>query len=740
MEREEEGRASPPDSSSISVQSGVEIYNPSRWGRQGLGLESAILEYVHSSSGGGFCSVNVEEYHPATKIQLISSTPSSSTWSSVCIHQEKRRAAAKTAAAKEEAAKEAAPPEAAAAKDAAAKEAAAKATAKARADEYADIRERASKFAENYSKYRMQMVYDTGKWSRYYQLMHNSQGFDITWSPDRSYKATIQPFPFKDIDGKIKPNFLKMSQDSIQFYNNEHDKEKYIFDGKVQNVAYFRTPFYTLYYITFTAQVDHLSSPEPFLGRYFVNRRRSTYRPGDLKSRPLFCMRRDLFLSDWEQKKDELCTLGCCTPHRTFLEYILEEKEDKIPQEIKCATMSSSPEETEDFQLPVDADEGRQIPEGQQRGGAQLDQPCPASVSPPELVHIWGKTSRPGYLEQYFDLLSTGIAPDNDMILRSGSVSNLVELLSGDDSPGLQFEAAWVLGNIASGTSDDTKVAIDHGAVPIFVKLLGSPNDDVREQAIWALGNIAGDSPRYRDLVLSEGALVCAALPNVQLLVYFDDFIVLSHACWALLHLSDGSNDVIQSLIKAGVYPRLVELISHPSPYVRLPALRTVGNIARENNFQRQAAVIDDKLIEEIIHLLQTEDTSKKEVGQAILNIIFGGTRVRIPGLEGFTKPLCDLLDSPDPVMANVGLEGIGILCKPGGERTNLFVELIGKAKALAKIKALRIHDNKEISRKAFKIWGPIYCEAAKIWSTTTLMEDLLLDVENWGKNRKTKN
>eukprot|EP00919_Chromeraceae_sp_WS-2016_P059847 GHVR01142244.1.p1 GENE.GHVR01142244.1~~GHVR01142244.1.p1 ORF type:complete len:518 (+),score=120.84 GHVR01142244.1:29-1582(+) len=336
--------------------------------------------------------------------------------------------------------------------------------------------------------------------------------------------------------------------------------------------------------------------------------------------------------------------------------------------------------------------------------------------------------------QQFRKLLSIEQNPPIQEVTECGVVPRFVEFLSEFNRPEIQFEAAWALTNVASGSPEQTKVVIECGAVPIFVKLLQSPNSDVREQAVWALGNIAGDSTNCRDLVLQSGALapllqqlresekfsmlrnatwtlsnlcrgkpppnfewVSPALPALANLVFCGDVEVLADACWALSYLSDGQNEKIEAVIQSGVCKRLVDLLMHTSPLVQTPALRTVGNIVTGNDLQTQV-IIQCGAIPNLLSLLSSQKKSiRKEACWTISNITAGSREQIQEVLNGGIIPqLVTLLSTADFDIQKEAAWGISNATSGGNLQQVEYMVMCGCVAPLCGL--LRVKDTKIVS------------------------------------------
>ena len=265
-------------------------------------------------------------------------------------------------------------------------------------------------------------------------------------------------------------------------------------------------------------------------------------------------------------------------------------------------------------------------------------------------------------------LLSSEKNPPVQQCLDSGAVPLFVNFLQRFDSMELQFEAAWVLTNIAS--TEYTRVVVESGAVPHLVALLSSPNPDIREQSAWCLGNVAGDGADLRDYVMGQGALppllanitqpsslsllrncvwslsnFCRGKPQPQLdriqmaipvlselLKGKVDQEVLVDASWALSYISDGHDSRIQAVVDANTIPSLIEMLNSNIVPMIVPALRTLGNIASGNEGQTEA-VIAANVVPSLANLLSNSKKNIRKETCWMLSNIAAGTHKQMNSL-----------------------------------------------------------------------------------------------------------
>ncbi|KAF4797498.1 Importin subunit alpha-3 [Turdus rufiventris] len=339
-------------------------------------------------------------------------------------------------------------------------------------------------------------------------------------------------------------------------------------------------------------------------------------------------------------------------------------------------------------------------------------------------------------------LLSSDRNPPIDDLIKSGILPILVHCLERDDNPSLQFEAAWALTNIASGTSEQTQAVVQ-----------------------------SSDGPQCRDYVISLGVvkpLLSFISPSIPITFLRNVTWVMVNLCrhkdppppmetiqeilvdtvWALSYLTDAGNEQIQMVIDSGIVPHLVPLLSHQEVKVQTAALRAVGNIVTGTDEQTQVvlncealshfpallthpkekinkeavwflsnitagnqqqvqAVIDANLVPMIIHLLDKGDFgTQKEAAWAISNLTISGRKDQVAYLiqQNVIPPFCNLLTVKDAQVVQVVLDGLSNILKMAEEEAETIANLIEECGGLEKIEQLQNHENEDIYKLAYEI------------------------------------
>ncbi|XP_077301383.1 uncharacterized protein LOC143921944 [Arctopsyche grandis] len=167
-------------------------------------------------------------------------------------------------------------------------------------------------------------------------------------------------------------------------------------------------------------------------------------------------------------------------------------------------------------------------------------------------------------------LLSVEVNPPIQEIITSGIVSKFVELLDSSFYSGFgdhplcsktRLESAWVLTNIASGNSDQTKYLVERGAVPLLVKMMKEDDDSLIDQSVWALA-----LQQYLDAVNN--------MPESQVLVL--DTIKYALEAGEKLKLKYGTNPVVQNMIDSKFVDEIEDLQDSTNTIVTQKAYRII--------------------------------------------------------------------------------------------------------------------------------------------------------------------
>ena len=135
----------------------------------------------------------------------------------------------------------------------------------------------------------------------------------------------------------------------------------------------------------------------------------------------------------------------------------------------------------------------------------------------------------------------------------------MVELLSlhQKNEVGILSPALRCIGNIVTGSDDQTQIVIDSNALPIFHALLTHNKIGVQKEAAWTLSNItAGTQPQIQFIIQAD------LIPLLVHVLATSELRVQKETAWAITNYTSGaSTEQVLYLVQCQVIKPMCDLL-----------------------------------------------------------------------------------------------------------------------------------------------------------------------------------
>lgn len=194
--------------------------------------------------------------------------------------------------------------------------------------------------------------------------------------------------------------------------------------------------------------------------------------------------------------------------------------------------------------------------------------------------------------------------PQPRLNLVAPAVPVLAKVLQGINNDDAKADALWALSYISDG--DDERIQLvngEEGILESLIDLLGK-NSSVVTPALRTIGNIVSGSNEQTEAVLDAGLM-----SQMKGLLNSSKRMICKEACWVLSNIAAGTHQQIGIVLKTkGIMGRVVEMAQTSEWEVRKEAIWVVSNIATGGTDKQVMAAVECNAIEAVCSILAVND------------------------------------------------------------------------------------------------------------------------------------